>query len=160
MNTLQAWAARWSVSSAAMADLAASVLGLDPVPPATESLSEAGVQSRVRLAASKAGIRVWRNNVGAVHDSVRGIHMRYGLANDSPAVNAVLKSADLIGIRPRIIQPQDVGQLIGQFVSWEIKESGWKPRPNDPHEQAQAAWAVLVQSLGGEGRFLSSHSHV
>lgn len=161
MNALQSWATRWHIAPAVMADLSASVLGLDPSPSAaSDALSEAGVQSRVRVAASRAGLRVWRNNVGAVHDTERGIHVRYGLANDSSQINAVLKSADLIGIRPRVIQTGDVGALIGQFVSFEVKHSAWVHRPNDEHEQAQTNWALLVQSLGGEARFLTSASHV
>jgi hypothetical protein len=123
------------------------------------SMSEAGVQARVRLAASQAGMRVWRNNVGAVHDPLKNIHVRFGLANDSPQMNDKLKSADLIGIRPRLIGPSDVGTTIGQFVSFEVKHAGWRWR-GDEHEQAQAAWAALVISLGGDARFVSDSSQV
>lgn len=161
MTTLQAWAARWGIPAAAMIDLRVGVLGLDGSPTtAVQGASEAAVQALVRVRASQQGLRVWRNNVGAVHDAERGVHVRYGLCNESPQVNAVLKSADLIGVRPRVIQPGDVGSLIGQFVSWEIKAAGWKHRPNDEHEQAQVRWATLVQSLGGEARFLTDASQV
>ena len=80
--------------------------------------------------------------------------MRFGLANDSPQVNKVVKSADLIGIKPRVIHQHDVGVLIGQFVSLECKHSTWKYR-GDEHEQAQAAWAALITSLGGIARFVT-----
>jgi hypothetical protein len=157
---LSDWATRWHIPPAALADLQTTLLGLDTQPGATTSMSEAGVQARVRLAASRRGMRVWRNNVGAVHDAELGRHVRYGLANDSSQVNAVLKSADLIGIRPRVIQPGDVGSLIGQFVSYECKHAGWKHRPNDLHEKAQANWAALVLSLGGDARFISHEGQI
>lgn len=157
---LATWATRWQIPPAAMRELTA-MLGAhsDPLPTPADPMSEAGVQARVRLAASQAGMRVWRNNVGAVHDSTRNIHVRYGLANDSPQMNDVLKSADLIGVRPRLIGPSDIGTTIGQFVSFEVKHAGWRWRGDD-HEQAQAAWAALVVSLGGEARFVSDPSHV
>ena len=160
MNALQDWASRWSIPAAALADLRASLGMLDaPAPADNPSMSETGVQAQVRLRASQMGLRVWRNNVGAVHDPELNRHVRYGLANDSKQVNAVLKSADLIGIRPRIIGPSDIGQLIGQFVSFECKHAGWRYR-GDEHEIAQANWAALVSSLGGDARFVSDASHV
>lgn len=158
---LSEWAQRWAISPAALADLQQSVLGLNGAPPdARTDLSEAGVQSRVRVAGSRRGMRLWRNNVGVYHDPDRNVYVRYGLANESKQQNEVVKSADLVGIAPRIIQPQDVGKLIGQFVSFECKHAGWKHRPNDPHEQAQVAWATLILSLGGDARFLTSDTQV
>lgn len=158
--TLAAWAAHWQIAPAAIHDLRAMLGMLDaPAVVADPSMSEAGVQARVRLAASRAGMRLWRNNVGAVHDAELGRHIRYGLANDSPQMNAVLKSADLIGIRPRIIGPSDIGELIGQFVSYEVKHAGWRWTGSD-REQGQAAWAALITSLGGEARFVTDASHV
>lgn len=158
---LSEWALKWGIPQAALDDLQNTVLGLDGgLPEARSDLSEAGVQSRVRVAASRRGMRVWRNNVGVFHDPERNVYVRYGLANESAQQNKVVKSADLIGIAPRVIQPQDVGKLIGQFVSFEVKHGGWKHRPNDEHEQAQAAWATLVLSLGGDARFLTSDTQV
>ncbi len=157
---LTEWARTWAVSDSALADLRARVLGLDggdPMPPA--GASEAAVQARTRVRASKLGMRVWRNNVGAVHDDASGTHLRYGLANDSPGVNAICKSGDLIGIRPRIIQPGDVGQLIGQFVSLECKRAGWA-WANTEREHAQANWATLVLSLGGDARFITDEGQL
>ena len=160
MNTLVDWALQWRIPPLALADLQQRVLGLDGAAPEYRSdLSEAGVQARVRIAASRAGMRLWRNNVGAFHDAERNIHVRFGLANDSPQVNAVMKSADLIGIRPRTIGPGDVGTLIGQFVSYECKHGAWVYR-NDEHERAQLAWLTLVSALGGEARFVTSDQGV
>ena len=160
MTPLQEWAARWHIPQAALDDFRQFTLGLDggpgdPVP----GLSEAAVQTQVRVAASRRGMRLWRNNVGAFHDAERNVHVRFGLANDSAQLNAIVKSADLIGIRPRIVQPQDVGCLIGQFVSYEVKRAGWKYTGSE-REVAQEAWAQLITSLGGEARFVTSPSCV
>lgn len=154
MTPLHEWAARWNIPAAALDDFRQHTLALDGGTDELDGLSEAAVQAQVRLAASKRGLRLWRNNVGAVHDTERGIHLRYGLANDSPAVNERIKSADLIGIRPRIVQPGDVGCLIGQFVSFECKHGGWSYK-GTAREAAQEAWAQLVTSLGGEARFVT-----
>jgi hypothetical protein len=161
MTTLNTWAARWGVSAAAVADLRNTLVSVVPPAPdlATPGRSEAAVQAAVRVAASRAGMRVWRNNVGAIHDPEAGVHIRYGLANDSAQVNAVVKSADLIGIRPRVILPADVGHTIGQFVSYECKHEGWR-FTGSPRERAQEAWARLVVSLGGEARFVASAADV
>lgn len=113
--------------------------------------NEAAVSVQVRLEASRLGLRLWRNNVGAGYMQ-DGSFLRWGLANDSAAVNAHLKSADLIGIRPVLITPQMVGTIIGRFVSREVKASNWRWRGTD-REQAQLAWAELVNSLGGDAAF-------
>lgn len=69
---LSKWAARWGVPAAALTDLRALVLGMDgDCPPPPAGTSEAAVQAAVRVEASKAGMRLWRNNVGAVTDPRR-----------------------------------------------------------------------------------------
>lgn len=78
--------------------------------------------------------------------------MRYGLGNDSPQINAVLKSADLIGIRPVVITAQHVGHTVGQFVSRECKAPGWQYTGTD-REVAQLNWARLVNACGGDAAF-------
>lgn len=113
---------------------------------------EADIQAHVRLAASAAGWRVWRNNIGVLMDA-RGVPVRYGLANESKAVNSSVKSGDLIGIRPVLITPEMVGQTIGQFVSLECKRPEWKFNANDKHQAAQAHWAKIVNDLGGYAIF-------
>ena len=110
-------------------------------------MAESSVQAEIRLRTSQAGWRLWRNNVGVLTDE-RGVPVRYGLANDSKAVNAHLKSGDLIGIRPVVITQDMVGMTIGQFVSIEVKAPGYKPG-NTAREKAQRAWAALVTTLGG-----------
>lgn len=156
---LTEWAKTWAVSDSALADLRACVLGLDGGVSAPAGTSEAAVQAQVRVEASKLGLRVWRNNLGVTQDHETGSFVRYGLANDSAAVNSRVKSADLIGIRPRIVQPGDVGKLIGQFVSFEVKRAGWKYTGTE-REVAQAAWATLVLSLGGDARFVTGPGQI
>jgi hypothetical protein len=116
---------------------------------------ESEVQARVRLEAARRGWNLWRNNVGVLMDS-RGVPVRYGLANDSKAVNANVKSGDLIGIRPVLITPQHVGHYIGQFVSVECKRDGWRASATDEHEAAQMRWAQIVLLAGGHAVFATS----
>ena len=113
---------------------------------------EAQAQNAVRLAASQAGARLWRNNLGA-GKSDNGSFVRWGLANDTAALNDHIKSGDLIGIRPVLITPAHVGQVLGVFVSREVKRPGWRFRPNDKREAAQQRWIELVRSLGGDAAF-------
>lgn len=157
MNTLAEWAAEWAVPAAALSDLTARLGALDaPLGAGEVGRSEAAVQTRVRVAASTLGWRVWRNNVGAGFNDT-GQFLRWGLANDSPQVNARIKSADLIGIRPRRIGQADVGMLIGQFVSLEVKHEGWRMGTSE-REKAQRNWATLITTLGGYARFVTSEN--
>lgn len=114
--------------------------------------SEAKVQAEVREKASQLGWRLWRNNVGVFVDE-RGVPVRYGLANESSAMNKVVKSSDLIGLRPVVITPDMVGQTIGQFVAIECKHGEWSMRENDKHAGAQKAFIEMVKKLGGHGLF-------
>lgn len=135
-----------------MAEFRASALAHDFAPPPVPGESEAAVQARVRVEASRKGMRLFRNNVGAFTDPESGQFVRFGLANDSKQLNAVLKSGDLIGVRPRVVHPGDVGRLIGQFVSREVKRGGWR-YAGSPREVAQLNWVNLVNSLGGDAAF-------
>lgn len=152
---LDAWAKRWGVSALALADLRKSMLGSgDNAPPvlvAATSGSECRQQSLVRLDAAHNGVWLTRNNVGALVDE-RNVPVRYGLANESKEQNKVIKSADLIGIRPVLIGPQHVGMVIGQFVSRECKHETWQWK-GDKHETAQLAWANFILSKGGDAAF-------
>ena len=147
------WATRHGVSLQALHELQAifGMHGGHELPPSVKGTSEAAVQAAVRLEAARKGVRLFRNNVGALIDS-RGVPVRYGLANDSKQVNEVMKSADLIGWRPLLIGPQHVGTVVAQFVSREVKEVGWRYTGKD-REPAQLAWAQLVTSGGGDAAF-------
>jgi hypothetical protein len=150
--TLEQWAIKNHVSFDALHELR-EMLGLNgaDVPDDAVGKSEAYAQSVVRLEAAKRGIRLWRNNVGVLNDDT-GRPVRYGLANDSKEVNRIIKSADLIGIRPVLITQAHVGSRIGQFVSREVKKPGWRYTGAD-REAAQLAWAQLILSLGGDAGF-------
>lgn len=147
------WAARHGVSLQALAELQAvfGMHGGHDLPPEVKGTSEAAVQAAVRLEAARKGVRLFRNNVGALIDS-RGVPVRYGLANESKQVNEVMKSADLIGWRPMLIEQRHVGTVVAQFVSREVKAVGWHYTGSD-REPAQLAWAQLVTSGGGDAAF-------
>lgn len=148
---LDIWAKQWSVAPAAIQDLRRmlGVAGTDGS--VNTSSSEAAVQSAIRSEASKRGARLWRNNVGATY-TPEGSFIRYGLANDSSNVNKVIKSADLIGIKPVLITEKHLGFTIGQFVSREVKSSNWRYSGND-REVSQLRWAELILALGGDACF-------
>lgn len=150
------WALRHRVSYAAVQDLCA-LLGTvrpNPAPADGAAQSEAHVQSAVTLEAPKHGVLLFRNNVGALRDA-RGRLVRYGLANDSAALNKRLKSSDLIGWRRVLIQPHHVGSTIAQFTARECKPSDWV-WSGSAHEVAQLNFINLVTADGGDAAFATS----
>jgi hypothetical protein len=153
MVHLKEWADKHAVSVEAMRELADIFTGVDtdskskPAKPK----SEAGVTNDVRLEGGRKGVRLFRNNVGASLD-VMGRLIRYGLANESKAMNKRVKSSDLIGIRALLITPEMVGSTVGQFVAREVKPTDWVYRGND-HELAQLAFMTLIVALGGDACF-------
>lgn len=148
MLTLTQWAVRHGISTEALAELTGIVTDPQSAP---TGQSEAAVQQLVRLEASRLGMRLFRNNVGACKDDT-GRVIRYGLCNDSTQMNKAVKSSDLIGIRPVIITPDMMGHTIGQFVAREVKRPGWSYRGTD-REVAQQAFGQLVLKLGGDFKF-------
>jgi hypothetical protein len=113
--------------------------------------SEAALINELKLEAGTKGIRLWRNNVGAVH-TADGTFIRFGLANESSQMNHAIKSSDLIGIKEVLITQDMVGKTIGQFVCREVKKPGWKYTGTD-REMAQLAFIQLINMLGGDGAF-------
>ncbi len=145
------WAKRHNVTPTALSELA-QLMGVE----STEHVSggdrsEARVQDLARLTASKMGWRLFRNNCGALKDETGRI-VRYGLCNDTPAMNKRIKSSDLIGIRPVVITPDMVGTTLGQFVAREIKKAGWK-YTGTAREKGQLTFGEIVTSLGGDFKF-------
>ncbi len=114
-------------------------------------MDERDVQNIIRLEASQKGLRVWRNNVGAGYMQ-DGTFLRWGLANETKAMNEAFKSSDLIGIRPVIITSAHIGTTVGQFVAREVKPSNWK-YSGTKRERAQNAFLELVLALGGDAAF-------
>jgi len=158
-NDLIAWAIRHHVSLEAIAELRAVWGDRDPGPSVPSDVtSEAGVQSRCILEAPRRGLKLFRNNVGALK-AEDGRMVRFGLANDSKRRNEVLKSGDLIGIDPVLIGPQHIGRTIGQFVSIECKAPGWR-YTGTPRETAQLTWIQLVIAAGGRAKFVTSENEI
>lgn len=153
MFSLTEWAYRWNVPAAALKELA-GVPALDPIEIPLPATSEAAVQAAVRLEAARHGIRAWRNNVGA-GKLQNGSFLRWGLANESSALNARLKSADLIGWRSHLIKPDEVGKLVAIFWSREVKRSSWR-YTDTPEEQAQLRWHSMVLAAGGDSAIVNS----
>lgn len=136
------WAAQYPEAARAL-----RAITLPPPPPPGQG-SEARIQSAVRLEAARKGYWLGRNNSGVLMND-RGVPVRFGLGNDSAAVNKVFKTGDLIGWRDTLITPEMVGTIMAQFTSAEIKAE------NGRIEQGQWNWANLVNSRGGLGLIIN-----
>lgn len=146
------WAERWGLPPQALQELAQSCLCLTPSEDAT---AESDIQRELRLEAARLDKLLFRNNRGAGHmetkrrnGSVIRSYVRYGLANDSKNIGDEVKSADLVGIERILITPQMVGQVVGRFLSVEVKAADWKYR-GTPEEVAQVKWATTINAYGG-----------
>lgn len=159
VDLLHTWALRHGIGHAAIHELR-QLMGHVPELSTEQACAlkgkgESFVQTSVRLAAAQHGYQFFRNNVGALKDE-RGVPIRYGLANDTAALNKVVKSHDLIGWRSFIITDQHVGQRIAQFATRECKKPEWPGYdPTNEHERAQQRFADLVIAAGGEAAFTS-----
>lgn len=149
MNMLE-WAVKWGVPMNAVEDLASSLIY--EAEHNSELFGESDVQNQVRIEGSARGILLMRNNVGATQTD--GGFIRYGLMNESKAMNEKIKSSDLIGIRPVYITKKHVGSTIGQFVAREVKKSGWV-YTGKGRELAQMKFIQLINSKGGDAKFTS-----
>lgn len=151
MTHLHAWAIRHCVPAEALAELRAMLTATPDAQTDARLASEADVQATLRVLASQRGDVLWRNNVGA-GKLENGSYVRWGLCNDSSALNEQVKSADLIGIHRLLITPEMVGTHIGQFYSVEVKRPGWR-YTGTPREQAQLRWVEHVVAMGGFAEF-------
>ena len=120
--------------------------------------SEAAVQAAARLYYDRLGYRLGRNNSGALTDKT-GRLVRYGLWNESAALNDTLKTPDLVGWKPTLVTPDMVGDVVALFVGLEVKEEGWTPAPPTnqavyKREQAQRRFLDMVRADGGIGEFV------
>lgn len=96
--------------------------------------AEAAIQQRIRLALSRAGSVMHRNNVGAYKDET-GRLIRYGVGNPG--------GSDLIGWTPTVITPNMIGRTVAVFTAVEVKAP--KGRPTD----AQINFLAQVLNAGG-----------
>ena len=142
------WAKRHGVSPQAIQEL---MVVFNLYPPHSSDMSEAAIQTRVRLEASRDGALLWRNNVGVLQDE-RGVPVRYGLCNESKQQNQTVKSSDLIGIKPVLITQDMVGSTIGQFMAREVKKGGWH-YTGTGREIAQLKFMEVVNAKGGDAKF-------
>ena len=157
MSLIRMWGQAEGIAPAALARLEAllGIAGTNAMnePSASgEPGSESRQQSKIRLEASKKDVLLFRNNVGAFRTDEGGF-LRYGLANDSQAMNDKIKSSDLIGIRKKVVTLAMVGSTVGIFTARECKKEDWKFRPNDKHAGAQLNWINLINSYGGDAAF-------
>jgi hypothetical protein len=97
-------------------------------------VSEAAIQQQIRLALSRAGSVMHRNNIGAYRDD-QGRVIRYGVGNPG--------GSDLIGWTPVLITHDMVGGMLGVFTAIEVKAP--RGRPTD----AQLNFLRQVQLGGG-----------
>lgn len=116
-------------------------------------MKESGVASHIRLEAANSGIELWRNNVGVLRDE-NGRPIRYGLANDTAALNKNIKSSDFIGITPVQAYVEGIGwTVLGVFTAIETKAEDWKFYQSDERALAQQAFHDIVRKAGGFAGF-------
>lgn len=113
-------------------------------------MKEAAVTSHVRLKAAQNNIQLWRNNCGGFYDE-KGRFVRYGLGSFTNKDNC--KSSDFIGIRPVLITPDMVGQVLGVFIAVEMKDSKWKYSDKNKRYKDQKAFIDVVNANGGLAGF-------
>lgn len=150
---LEEWAIKHGVSDEALQDLKI-IFGFINPSPAYQLTNENDVRNKTRLIAAGKGGHLWRNNVGATYTQ-GGQFIRYGLCNDSKAINDRFKSSDLIGIKPIKITEEHLGKIIGQFQAIEVKKPQWKFK-GDAREIAQLNWIRLILTLGGDAKFTTT----
>lgn len=113
--------------------------------------SESAVDKEAGLACSQQYKCVlFRNNVGAFKDK-GGQWVRYGIANESAAMNKHTKSSDRIGWTPVVITQEMVGKEIAVFTAIEMKKEGYKPsgKAQVEHYEAQQKFCNSVSRAFG-----------
>jgi hypothetical protein len=150
--TLSDWFVKWNTPMAAIADFEKQFglinIGKDE---SVHGHNESVIQNAIRLEASRRGILLFRNNVGALLDG-RSVPVRFGLANESRQMNEHVKSGDLIGIKRTVVTAAMVGSVTGEFISVEVKPAGWKYTGRG-REKAQLAWMNIILANGGRAMF-------
>jgi hypothetical protein len=98
-------------------------------------MSEAAIQQQIRLALSRAGAVMHRNNIGAYFDPKTGRMIQYGVCNPG--------GSDLIGWCPVEVTPDMVGKKIAVFCAVEVKTGTGRPT------EAQINFITQVLKAGG-----------
>ena len=94
--------------------------------------SEAKIQREILIdIGGRPTCRMFRNPAG--FDKEKKVY--YGLSRKG--------SSDLIGLKSRIVQQEDVGKLVAQFVAIECKSAKGAVRPE------QKSFIAMVKKLGG-----------
>jgi hypothetical protein len=110
-------------------------------------MKESTAQKLARVAASRAGARVFRNNVGSFWTGSRFIQHANGSVTifDARRVQTGLSvgSSDLIGWQTILITPEMVGKPVAAFVSLEIKSATGRLSKEQRH------WLKTVAEAGG-----------
>lgn len=106
-------------------------------------MKEAAIQQQIRLALSKAGAVMFRNNVGQFFDTKTQRPIRYGLCTGS---------SDLIGWCPIEVTPDMVGKKLAVFCAVEVKTATGKPTEDQLNFLAQVlkggGFAGIARSPG------------
>src|SRR5262245_40584816 len=102
-------------------------------------MTETPLLQSIRLACSRNGTRLFRNNNGKLEDKT-GRWVTFGLFPGS---------GDLIGWRSVVITPDMVGQRIARFVTIEVKSP--TGHTDKARAEAQANWRNMVTAVGGIG---------
>ncbi len=153
-DPITTWALRENVPLSALPGLYDALAQLpEPAGTGGQATTESGVLTESTARAFAAGHWLLRNNSGMLRND-RGQPVRFGLGNTSAAVNRVIKSSDLIGIRRELVTPEMVGTYIGRFWAVEGKKPGWT-HPVTERDRVQAAFGRKVESLGGRFQFVS-----
>lgn len=153
--TLEEWAARWALPDQAVAELQQITYDYAD---ADSSKSEAAVASECRLELNMRGVITMRNNVGVLNDK-NGRPVRFGLCNETPGMNKIIKSSDDICIIPYVVKPQDVGRKLGVFLGVEHKERCWS-FTGEGRETPQATFHRMLANVGAVGVFANSAKSV
>lgn len=128
-------------------------------------MKESPVAQRVQDAAAHLNVLTMRNNVGAVtyldQETGRTTHLRYGLMNESPKQNKIIKSSDYIAITPTWAYVEGIGWgWLGVFTAIETKKSNWQFSRSDERAVAQQAFHDIVRAYGGFAGFATGPEDV
>jgi hypothetical protein len=96
-------------------------------------MKETPLMHEIMVEASRAGLRLWRNNVG-LFNTDDGRKIRTGLC---------VGSSDLIGLAPMVVTQAMVGRRVAIFTAVEVKVKGRKA------EGGQPAFLAAVKEAGG-----------